>query len=52
MRNFGLGPRSTSIRAATHDVEARTRGTSILATSGIVLMGLAIVVYALTIGFG
>jgi hypothetical protein len=51
MRNFGLVPRSTSSRAAASD-EATTRGVSVLAISGSVMIGLAVAVYSLVVGFG
>ena len=51
MRNFGLVPRSTSFRAAPSD-EATPRVVPVLAISGSVLIGLAIAVYTLAVGFG
>ncbi len=52
MRNFGLVPRSTRFDTAAPPLKSKiaTRRSRII--SGVGLIGLAVVVYALAVGFG
>jgi hypothetical protein len=51
VRNFGIASRSVHSDAAERRVEVKNQDTAILTVSGVALIALAIIIYALAFGF-